>query len=146
MLLVLLRKSPVSLIYDSPSYITGLRRWSKSSETFSVGVPQFEITGLTGTSYNVLWILGSRYILPILAASLYLSVKCWSSFSNIIPLAFKDLKKWLLFFCKFRKCFVFKINSLIKFFIVSSFCPKWRHKILCQLFLSLYSYHQPVIL
>ena len=97
MFLILLRKSPVSLIYESPSCITGLRWWSKNSETFSVGVPQFEITGLPGTSYNLLWILGRRYIFPRLVVFLYLYVKCWSSFSDIIPLAFKDLKKWLLF-------------------------------------------------
>ena len=123
MFLILLRKSPVSLIYESPSCITGLRWWSKNSETFSVGVPQFEITGLPGTSYNLLWILGRRYIFPRLVVFLYLYVKCWSSFSDIIPLAFKDLKKMIAFFYKFRKYFVFKLNTLINILIAKlDFC------------------------
>ena len=94
---ILLRKSLVSLIYYFPSCITGLRWWSKNSEIFSVGVPQFEITGFPGTSNNFLWILRSRCILPRLVVFLYLHVKYWSFFSDIIPLAFKYLKKWLLF-------------------------------------------------
>ena len=51
----------------------GLGWWSKNSETFSVGVPQLEITGLPGTS-NKLWILGGKYILLRLVAFLYLYV------------------------------------------------------------------------
>ena len=75
-----------------------LHNWfTKNSEIFSVGVPQFEITGFPGTSNNFLWVLRSRGILPRLVVFLYLHVKYWSFFSDIIPLAFKYLKKWLLF-------------------------------------------------
>ena len=42
----------------------GLRWKSKNSDTFSVGEPQFEITGLPGTSDRPLCILGNRYNWP----------------------------------------------------------------------------------
>ena len=96
MFLILLRKYSVSFIYDSLSCITGLRWSSKNFQTFPVGVSHFQITGLPGT-YNLLWILGRRYILLRLIVFLYLYLKYWSSFSDIIPPAFKDLNKWLLF-------------------------------------------------
>ena len=54
MFLVLSRKLPVSLIYDSHSCITGLRWWCKGSAAFSVGVPQFRVTGLPRASYSLL--------------------------------------------------------------------------------------------
>ena len=62
-----------------PFCIIGLRWWSKSSETFSVGVPQLEITGLPRTLKRPLWIFGSRYNLPKLHAFLYSYVKYFIS-------------------------------------------------------------------
>ena len=35
---------------------------SRNSDTFSVGAPQFEMTGLPGTFDSRLWILGRMYI------------------------------------------------------------------------------------
>ena len=59
---VLWTKLPVSLIYDCPSWIIDLGWWFKNLETFSLGVLQFQITGLLATSSNILWILRSKYI------------------------------------------------------------------------------------
>ena len=36
----------------------------RNSDTFSVGAPQFEMTGLQRTFDSRLWILGSRYNFP----------------------------------------------------------------------------------
>ena len=68
MSLIFLKKSQLSLIYDLLLCITGLSWKSKNSETFSVGVPQFEIIGPPGTLHNLLCILENKYILPKLAA------------------------------------------------------------------------------
>ena len=57
-------------MYNLADCIIGLRWWSKNSDAFSVGVPQFEMTGRPGTFSNRLCILGSKYILPKLAALL----------------------------------------------------------------------------
>ena len=51
-LLIFLMKSPESLKYDRLLCITGFNWLFKNSETFSVGVPQFEITGLPGTFFK----------------------------------------------------------------------------------------------
>ena len=53
-------KSPESLIYDLPFCIRGLRWWSKKSDSFSDGVPQLDITDLSGTFARRLCILGKR--------------------------------------------------------------------------------------
>ena len=58
--LISLMKSFESLIHDHPFCIIGFRWKSTNSDAFSVGVPQLEITGLPGTSDNLLWILGSK--------------------------------------------------------------------------------------
>ena len=47
---------PESLMQDQLSCIMGLRMQSKYSETFSVGVPQLDITGLPGTALKRLCI------------------------------------------------------------------------------------------
>ena len=47
------------------------------------GVRQFEITGRPGTSYNLFWVLGKRYILSKQLAFLRLYEKYISSFSLI---------------------------------------------------------------
>ena len=57
-------KSRESRIYDQPLCIKGFKWKSRNSDTFSVGVPQLEITGLPGTLWRRLWILGNRYDLP----------------------------------------------------------------------------------
>ena len=46
--LVLFMKLPESLIYYQPFCIIGFKIWSRNSEHFSVGLPQLEITGLSG--------------------------------------------------------------------------------------------------
>ena len=46
--LVLFMKLPESLIYYQPFCIIGFKRWSRNSEHFSVGLPQLELTGLSG--------------------------------------------------------------------------------------------------
>ena len=76
--------------------ITGLR-WSKNSDAFSVGVPQFDITGLPGTFAKRLCILGKRYSLPRLVTFLYWYVKYLSSLSPIFPLALRFWKSCYLF-------------------------------------------------
>ena len=53
----------------------------KFRKFFRVGLPQFEITGRPGTSYNLLWILGKRNILPKQLVFLKLYEKYVSSFS-----------------------------------------------------------------
>ena len=53
-------KSPESLIYDLPFYITGFRWWYKNADAFSVGVAQLDITGLPGTFAKRLCISGKR--------------------------------------------------------------------------------------
>ena len=63
----------------------------------SVGVPQIEITALPGTSFNLLWILGKRYILPKQPVFLKLHEKHLSSFSLINLLLYNLLKNLLLF-------------------------------------------------
>ena len=60
MSLIFLLKYRLSLTYDLLLCITSLSWKSKNSETFSVGVLQFEITDLTGTFDNLLCILGSN--------------------------------------------------------------------------------------
>ena len=55
---ILFIKSPESLIYDLHSCITGLRWWSKNSDAFSVGVPQFGLG--VPTFAKCLCILGRR--------------------------------------------------------------------------------------
>ena len=51
--------------------MTGLRWWSKNSDTFSIGIPQLEMTGLPDTFLRRLWILGNRYSFPELIVFLY---------------------------------------------------------------------------
>ena len=51
--------------------ITGLRWWFKNSDAFSVGVLQFDITGIPGTFAKRLCILGKRYSLPGLVTFLH---------------------------------------------------------------------------
>ena len=51
-------------MYDQPLCIKGFKLKSTNSDDFSAGVPQLEITGLPGTLWNRLWILGNRYNLP----------------------------------------------------------------------------------
>ena len=46
---------------ELPFLIMGFRWKSKNSDTFSVGVPQFETADLLGTSDRRLCILGNRY-------------------------------------------------------------------------------------
>ena len=53
--------------YDQPSYTTRFKIWSKYSETFSVGVQQFDITGIPGTEIKCLCILGRTYINRLVA-------------------------------------------------------------------------------
>ena len=52
--------------------MTSVKIWSKYSETFSVGVPEFDITGLPGTELKRLCILWRKYNFPILVALLKL--------------------------------------------------------------------------
>ena len=48
-------------------------RWlSKSSDGFSVGVSQLEMTGRSGYLYNLLYILGRKYNFLKLHAFLYM--------------------------------------------------------------------------
>ena len=61
--------------------MTGLRPWSRNYDTFSVGVPQFEMTGLPGTFLGHIWINSNRYRFPKLVAFLYSKEKNVSSFS-----------------------------------------------------------------
>ena len=61
-------------MYDIPSLITGCKRWSKNSETFSVGVPQFEKTRLLGMLLSLLCTFGKRYNLPKLVLFLKLNL------------------------------------------------------------------------
>ena len=64
---------------------------------FSVGVPQFEITGRPETSFNLLWISGKRYILPKQLVFLKLYDKYLSSFSLINLSLYNRLKNLLPF-------------------------------------------------
>ena len=41
---------------------------SRNSDTFSVGTPQFDMTGIPGTFDSRLWILGSRYSFQFIAS------------------------------------------------------------------------------
>ena len=59
--LIFLMKSSESFIYDLLLCIIDFNWLSKNFATFSVGVSQFEITGLPGTFSKRLWILGSKY-------------------------------------------------------------------------------------
>ena len=70
-------KSMEFLISDYTFCITSLSWLSKNSKAFSVGVPQFNITGLPGTSHSLLWIFGSKYIFPKLVTFVKYS-KCFS--------------------------------------------------------------------
>ena len=54
------KKSAVSLIYEFPYFMRGCSWWSRNSETFSVGVQQFEMTGHPGTLPKVLCIFRSK--------------------------------------------------------------------------------------
>ena len=53
---------------------------SINSDTFSVGAPQFEMTGLPGTFDSRLWILGRRYSFPRLQVFLNSKWKYLNSF------------------------------------------------------------------
>ena len=87
--LIFLMKSPESFIYDWLLYIADFNWLSKTSETFSVGLPQFEITSLPGTFSKRLWILGNKYSLPKFVAFLNSIVKYLSSFSVILSLVLR---------------------------------------------------------
>ena len=55
-----LQKPPEFLTYDQLSYMTAFKIWSKYSETFIAGVPNFDIFGLTGTELKHWCILGKH--------------------------------------------------------------------------------------
>ena len=50
----------VSLIDEFPCLMRGCQWWSRNSETFSVGVLQFQKTELPGTLLKPLCIFGSK--------------------------------------------------------------------------------------
>ena len=52
--------------------MTGFKIRSKCFETFSVSVPQFDITGILGTEFKHLCMLERKYKFPRLAAFLKL--------------------------------------------------------------------------
>ena len=99
-------------IWYQPSCITDLSSLSENSGTFSVGVPQFEITSLSGTSNKRLSILGNKYSLPELVAFLKSIVKYFSCFSVILPLFLRFLNNLLLVSARFCKIFSLKLTSL----------------------------------
>ena len=78
-----------SLMQDHPFCINSFSWLSKGSEIFSAGVPQFNITGLPGTSDSLLWILGSTHF-PEIGRSFKFSCKIlklfFSTFSSLSSL------------------------------------------------------------
>ena len=93
-ILTLFLKSLESLTKDQPFCIIGLRQKCKYSETFSVGVPQFDMTGLPGTLNNRLCILGKKYNFPKLVVFLLLQVKYLSSFTAFSDMCFFLDRLW----------------------------------------------------
>ena len=53
------RKLPASLIYKFSCFMRGCKWWSRKSETFSVGIPEFEMTGCCGLSLKSSCTFGS---------------------------------------------------------------------------------------
>ena len=101
-----------------------------ASEIFSVGVPQFEITGLPGTLDKLLCILGSNNILPKLVAFWYSYVK--SSFPVILPWDFRPLNILLLLSTRSGKILSLKITSWCIFLSPSYFSAKTTQPFLSQ--------------
>ena len=66
--------------------MAGLSWWPRNSDTFPVGVPHLEMTGLPGKFLRRLWILGNRYNFPKLVVFLYLEEKYLKLFSEIAPI------------------------------------------------------------
>ena len=108
---IFLKKSLESLIYDQPVCMTGLRWWSRNSDTFSVCVPQLEMTGLPGTFLRRSWILGNSYSFPKLVAFLYSEEKYLSSSSGIKPFILKFLNMVLLFSARSVRVFSLNLTS-----------------------------------
>ena len=151
---VLSWKSVVSFMWDALSSKILLRWKFKNSKTFSVDAPQFDVTGLPGTSDSCLLILGNRYKLIRLHAILYWYVKSFKFLSVMQPLVLSPLKKWLLLstssdrFWFLKLTFCIHIHPSVTFGLLSNNlpCPRLLPSNLYQSFISQYSYHLREIL
>ena len=111
---------PESLIYGQLSSVTGFKIWSKYSGNFSVGVPQFDITGLLGTELKRLCILGRKYNFPRLVVFLKLQVKYLSSFSDSNLRLHNRINILLLLSSKL--VIIFLLSSTSSYILVSRSC------------------------
>ena len=117
--LSLSRKSAISFMHDFPSFITGCKWWSKNSETFSVGVPQFETVSrceVITTSISHRLKLSTNYfrIYDFFISVAYKMKYIYSE--RILPLPFCNT------FLETRKC----SNQLLLCFISDSAVPKFK--------------------
>ena len=98
----------------------GFKIWSKYYETFSVGVPQFDITGLPDVELKSLCILRRKYNFPRLVAFLKLLVIYLSSFSDIILKLRKQLN--ILLFLSIKLVRIFSLSLTSSYILVSRSC------------------------
>ena len=123
----------------------------KNFETFSVGAPQLEITGLLETLYSLLWIFGIKYIFPNLKTFLWFVMKYLSSFIVVFHFFFKLLKLSLLVSARSCKILLLKLISGVEvfnnqlLFCLSIIIVVISHNttVLIRLFVRQCSYHWP---
>ena len=105
---------------------------SRNSDTFSVGAPQFEMTGLPGTFDSRLWILGRMYI--YVRQNMYIYVYVHICITYI----------YIIYICTFMYLYKYYIYLRILNYITLQLCLFFSLKM--QLYINLTTRHLKILL